>query len=51
MNFVGIMLVENLFERICCCSREKFCGCRIFFWSLREIFVDFVGIYVRSDFF
>ena len=51
MDFMGIMLGEFFFERICCRSGDTFCGCRIFFWSLREIFVDFVGIYVRSDFF
>ena len=43
MDFVGIMLGEFLFVRICCRNGDKFYGCRNFFASI-EVFVDFVGI-------
>ena len=50
VDFVGNMIGEIFFERICCCSGDKFCGCRDFFWVVRVDICGFYGDYVMGDF-
>ena len=50
VDFVGIVLGRILFERICCCSGDKFCECRNFFWVVRGDFCGFCVDNVKGDF-